>query len=80
MMARGRAGRAGKLWSRLDQSFPARPALPRVEGGWEGRRWLVITLVSLSSESCSHMKRFKQRKILGNEQTDDDDCFYYFQK
>ena len=36
---------------------------------WEGRRWLGITLVSLSSELCSCMKRFKQRKMFGNEQT-----------
>ena len=36
---------------------------------WEGRRWPAITLISLSSESCSYMKRFKQRKIFGNEQT-----------
>jgi len=43
---------------------------PRSSGlDWEGRRWPAITLVSLSSESCSCMKRFKQRKMFGNEQT-----------
>jgi len=36
---------------------------------WEGRRWPAITLISLSSELCSYMKRFEQRKIFLNEQT-----------
>jgi len=34
----------------------------------EGRRWPAITLISLSSKSCSHTKRFKQRRMFGNEQ------------
>jgi len=36
---------------------------------WESRRWQAITLISLSYESCSYMKRFKQRGMFGNEQT-----------
>ena len=36
--------------------------------GWTGRRWPVILLVSLSSKSCPYMKRFKHRRMFGNEQ------------
>jgi len=40
----GRAGRAGKLWSSLDQSFPARPALPRAIIGTPPSQALLAVL------------------------------------